>query len=657
MGAYYAAAPGDSIDGSRYPWGWEQREFDDSAGHDPQRRGAGGEPAVVGRRSELRADAGAAAATARCAGWQLEPRDPFPPMEETPSSASPRVRRATGVARPTARSCAAPAISSSPRNVARRVLLDQSHTTNAYPVLETSGGAGSTVTLTYAEALIDSAGRKGNRNDVDGRTIRGVRDVFQPDGGAHRRFQTLYWRSFRYVQIDIETAAEPLRVHDLHGIFTAYPFVERGRFASDLAVARRRVAHELERRAHRRVRDVHGHAVLRAAPVRRRHARCKALISLYVAGDDRLMRQAIEHFDESRIPEGITASRYPSALTQLIPPFSLIYVAMVHDYIMHRTTRVRARAAGRHARHPRLVRPSRGRDRHARTDAVLELRRLGDRVGRGRAARARQRPLGDDQPALRVRAPARRGARGDLGTRGAGADYRARADSCSRAVRARAWDSARGFFRDAPDTSAYSQQTNVLAMLTDAVPAAEQRALMERVLADTTLTPASYYFGFYVLRGAAKGGARRPLHRAARAVARDAGARPDVGARESGADALRHARVGGAPELRTACDGARRAPVESPGFAPCRSRRPSARCIAPRVAFRIRLATSKSSWCARVRAGCGPTITLPRGLSGVLRVAGTAPAVARWTTDHSIQLTAKTRINRCFYSVLLPIAS
>jgi hypothetical protein len=55
-----------------------------------------------------------------------------------------------------------------------------------------------------------------------------------------------------------------------------------------------------------------------------------------MTGDDRLVRQAIEHFDASRIPDGITASRYPSALGQYIPTFSLIWVAMVHDYWMHR---------------------------------------------------------------------------------------------------------------------------------------------------------------------------------------------------------------------------------------------------------------------------------------------------------------------------------
>jgi hypothetical protein len=61
-------------------------------------------------------------------------------------------------------------------------------------------------------------------------------------------------------------------------------------------------------------------------------------------------------------------------------------------------------------------------------------------------------------------------------------------------------------FRDALDTSAYSQQTNVLAVLVDAVPIAAQRALMERVLADTALTQASYYFSFYVLEALRKAG-------------------------------------------------------------------------------------------------------------------------------------------------------
>src|SRR5690606_34790921 len=85
----------------------------------------------------------------------------------------------------------------------------------------------------YAEAAVDAQGRKGNRNEVEGRTIHGIRDRFIFDGGERRSFSPLSFRTFRYVQVEIQTAEESLRIHDLHGIFTAYPFEERGRFSSD----------------------------------------------------------------------------------------------------------------------------------------------------------------------------------------------------------------------------------------------------------------------------------------------------------------------------------------------------------------------------------------------------------------------------------------
>ena len=316
LGDYYAAAPGDSIDGSRYPWGWERADYVDDAW-------SGG--AIVGR---VKRRAMAPGDYGEVSGWQLEARS-IPPMEEREQRLA-RVRRATGVETDGAflRGSGDLVI---PARTTAVLLLDQSHTTNAYPVLETSGGAGSMVRLTYAEALIDSAGQKGNRNEIEGRTVRGVRDVFLPDGGARRRFTTLYWRSFRYIQMDVTTADEPLRVHDLHGIFTAYPFAERGRFASDLpwlADMWRMNWNGARIGAFETYMDTPYWEQLQYVG----DTRMQGLISLYVAGDDRLLRQAIEHFDLSRIPEGLTASRYPSALTQIIPPFSLIYVAMVHDY-------------------------------------------------------------------------------------------------------------------------------------------------------------------------------------------------------------------------------------------------------------------------------------------------------------------------------------
>ena len=48
--------------------------------------------------------------------------------------------------------------------------------------------------------------------------------------------------------------------------------------------------------------------------------RIQALISYAVAGDGRLARQALEAFNDSRIPEGITLSRYPIRWRSTFPP-------------------------------------------------------------------------------------------------------------------------------------------------------------------------------------------------------------------------------------------------------------------------------------------------------------------------------------------------
>ena len=87
----------------------------------------------------------------------------------------------------------------------------------------------------------------------------------------------------------------------------------------------------------------------------------------------------------------------------------------------------------------------------------------------------------------------------------AGRDRRL-ADSLRAAARARAWDAGRGLFRDAPDTAHYSQQTNIMAVLVDAVPPADQRALMERLLTEAKLTQSTYYYGFYLLEALRKAG-------------------------------------------------------------------------------------------------------------------------------------------------------
>ena len=64
-------------------------------------------------------------------------------------------------------------------------------------------------------------------------------------------------------------------------------------------------------------------------------ARIQMLVSLYMTGDSRLMKNGIELLNASRTAEGATYSRAPSHLQQYIPPFSLWWIGMVHDYWMY----------------------------------------------------------------------------------------------------------------------------------------------------------------------------------------------------------------------------------------------------------------------------------------------------------------------------------
>lgn len=475
---YYAAPPGEIVEAGNYPWGWEQPDYSDDTWSS-----AGVLQPLQLRGSETYGSA---------FDWQLVPRT-IPPMEERQIRYA-SVRRAEGIAasedflRGTG-DLVIPARS----NVV--LLLDQAHLTNAYVVLETSGGAGSSVRLTYAEALRDAQGRKGHRDEIEGKTITGVTDTFRPDGGNHRRFHTLWFRTYRYVQVEIETADQPLQMHDLHGIFTGYPMEDLAGFSSELAwlddmwEMNWRVARLC---AWETYFDTPYYEQLQYVG----DTRIQALISLYMSGDDRLVRQAISHFDMSRIPEGITASRYPSDLKQFIPPFSLIWVAMVHDYWMHRDD-----TAFVYESLPGVRSVLAWFERHLDETGLLgpmPFWNFADwswPVGTPPGANdgnsimlSLQFVYALDRAAELEQA---------FGREGEAERNREMADRIRATIRNSAWNEDRALFADTPDQQSFSQQTNVMAILVNALPESEQQPLMERLLDDTSLTQSTYYYTYY----------------------------------------------------------------------------------------------------------------------------------------------------------------
>ena len=299
MGGFLAVGPGEQADGSQYPWGWEKPDFDDSGW-------VAAMPIADGESRSIR--------IYYSSPWMLTPRT-IPLMEDKLERLA-RVVRTNGVEAPTKFLEGASPLNV-PANSHVSLLLDQSYLTTGYPELVVSGGRGAKITLTYAEALF-KGNEKGNRNETEGKQIRGEGDRFLPDGGEHRLFRPLWWRTFRYVQINAETGAEPLTIEDFRSRFTAYPFQARASFeSSDPELAK---IWEVGWRTAR----LCAHETYMDCPYWEQlqyggDTRIQALISLYMTGDDRLVKNAIETLDESRTPEGLTQSRYPTSIPQYIP--------------------------------------------------------------------------------------------------------------------------------------------------------------------------------------------------------------------------------------------------------------------------------------------------------------------------------------------------
>ena len=75
--------------------------------------------------------------------------------------------------------------------------------------------------------------RKIKKDNVMKRKIKDLwvsRTGYHSGGKDHQTFSSLSYRTFRYVQVTIETGEESLVIDDMYSLFTGYPFTLKGRF-------------------------------------------------------------------------------------------------------------------------------------------------------------------------------------------------------------------------------------------------------------------------------------------------------------------------------------------------------------------------------------------------------------------------------------------
>jgi hypothetical protein len=521
VSGYYVAGPGEQVDLAKTPSDWLLGPTD---GWLDARQGQAGEPKDV--LSSNQGD-----------GHNLVP-SPLPQMERTPQRLA-SVRKADGVKAP-AGFLEGKASLTIPANTKAELLLDNGALTNAYFNVHLTGGKGARLALGYAESLYIPAPQqagpdlppgmrmedipadvvaqfsrrpraprtvgKGNRDEVEDKVFMGREDVLLADGAAHE-WTTLSWRTYRYVRVQVETADEPLTIKDLSGTFTGYPF--------ELAAKLDTKDEELQKMLEIGWRTARLCAVetYMDCPYYEQlqylgDTRIQALVSLYNAADDRLVKNFLRLADMSRNADGITKSRYPTTIPQYIQPYALSYIYALHDYLMY------------------------GAD----TDFVLDLVPGAEQIIRyferyqlsdGRLKNLPGWNFSDwvnDKPSWNYGAPLR-GADGcsinmDLqlllayqvmaeleearGNTWQAGEYKASAEKLAAGVKAAYWNPARGLFADRAEQDNYSQHGNALAILCGIVD--DPKSLAQKLLTDDSLAQCTIYYKFYLHEAYVKAG-------------------------------------------------------------------------------------------------------------------------------------------------------
>jgi alpha-L-rhamnosidase len=497
--SYMVVGPGDQVDATKYPWGWEQPAYNDGRWEQAL---AIGNPVNVGYGSDNL--------------WSLQPRNiplMFEKMQRIPS-----VRRTEGM------EIGNDFLSGNkplmiPANKKVSILLDQSFNTVAYPQLITSKGKNAEIKLSYTEALLVDTNsakykgvnvngpqrrkdfQKGNRNDVDSKLVVGNYDIFISDGGEQRIFRPLWFRTYRYMQVDIVTKDEPLVINDLYGIATGYPFEVKASFKSNDSSLQ-----EIWDIGWRTAQLCAGETYFDCPYYEQLQyegdTRIQSLISLYVTGDDRLMRKAILDFYHSRVPEGLTQGRYPSSRLQVIPPFSLYWVSMLYDYWMHRNDFKFVE---------QFLMPVAGVLDWYEKKIDQEKNMLGPMKWWNFVDWNQKFPGGTPDGAndgnssvitFQYIYTLKQAAElfSFFGKTNEANHYRTLADKMGKSTFTACFDPKKFVIANTPLKNTFSQHANIMAILSGSVPLPMQQKIMMNTLSDTSLSQATFYYRFYLNR-------------------------------------------------------------------------------------------------------------------------------------------------------------
>jgi len=490
---YYAAGGTEDFDANKYPWGWKTLEYDDSD--------------WANAKVNPRGNGTPKGKTLACFNPLLVPC-PIPPMEMTPQHFA-KVRQATTIQNGAEKELKVPSsflskntTFSIPRNSETTIILDQGELTTAYPTLIFSGGKNTSISISYAESLyenIDKNRYKGDRNQVKGKIFVGYQDHITSDGEKNRSYTTLWWRTWRYIQLKIKTSNEPLVLNNIYSTFTAYPLKKAFTFEAkghpELSKILKIGWHTARLCANETYMDCPYYEQLQYFG----DTRLQALVTLYNTNDKYMVRNALEQGYQSMLSDGYTTSRYPSWITQFIPSYSLSWIDMGHDYWKYR----------KDTKFIKSLLPS-FRNILGWYENQLKDNGSLDRIPfwffadwakhypTGEPIRGKHGDSSYQDLVFLIALEEAADMEKELGIPELGRYYQNLATKLKKSIKDKYFDNKKGLFAENLDHSMFSQHVNSLAIIAGVVTGTQAKDVMLKTLMDKSLIQTTIYFSYYL---------------------------------------------------------------------------------------------------------------------------------------------------------------
>lgn len=179
---------------------------------------------------------------------------------------------------------------------------------------------------------------KGDREDYEKGFLAGFTDHYTCAGSGTKEepevYEPFWFRTFRFVRLEIETEEEPLTLKYFDYTETGYPLdVKTKAEASDERFAKIWEISERTLRCcmHETYEDCPFYEQLQYAM----DARTQILYTYAISADDRLARRCMEDFRRSQRYDGLLNCAAPRYDASVIPGFSIYYILMLHDHMMY----------------------------------------------------------------------------------------------------------------------------------------------------------------------------------------------------------------------------------------------------------------------------------------------------------------------------------